>query len=154
MFLILSDFSEGGINTRYQVQSHRVERDLGKCSEKFEVCVKLAVDDFNAAIKDDDGRPNFIERKECNYVTVIVEECGKLLPDCFTDKGALNKIDKRVTEFLEDETSGVKNRPLDWDDDKCPVVRDYIARNNSKTEDLLDCDRDAVENRFGACWDK
>jgi len=159
----LSDFSEGGIietqhQHQHQVRGGRVKRDIGQCSDKFKACIDKTTEDNIEDLDNIDDRPYFFERKQCNHITRIVEECGALLSDCHTPMYVQDKMDKIVNIYLRTNINGTLEMSsflADWDNDKCPVVRDFIERNKTKTEDLLDCDdSDRVEKKFYSCWDK
>jgi len=71
-----------------------------------------------------DGRPNFRARKYCNLWTTMMVECPKkLIGDCFTEEDIVkmsyvNEIDDKFIIETEDN----------WDSEKCPAVKDHLAR--------------------------
>eukprot|EP00091_Calanus_sinicus_P012181 TRINITY_DN27666_c0_g1_i1.p1 TRINITY_DN27666_c0_g1~~TRINITY_DN27666_c0_g1_i1.p1 ORF type:complete len:101 (-),score=34.62 TRINITY_DN27666_c0_g1_i1:172-450(-) len=56
----------------------REERDA--CDQVyagFDECTQLAYKDYKTAFEaGDDGRPDWLARKSCNYMTAAVEDCG------------------------------------------------------------------------------
>ena len=65
------------------------------------------------------GRPNFAERKYCNFFTDTMVECPKkLIGDCFSE-GGLVKM-----SFVEaiDDSLPIKDYE-DWDSEKCPAIK-------------------------------
>merc|ERR1711970_483881 len=85
---------------------------------------------MEAFAKGDDGRPDFLARKTCNYVTAA-EDCTQLLTDCKTLE-ELNKMrDDQFTLVLENI---IKHVP-DWDSEKCPAIKEYLERAKAEAED-------------------
>ena len=68
----------------------------------------------------DDGRPHWLARKSCNYMTSTVDHCSNLLiGSCFTE-GEVNELkDIQIQGVLEQLKTSIDA----WDSDKCPPVR-------------------------------
>jgi len=113
------------------VRSVRVcEGDEGK--ERFTACWEKAQAHFAAVTKEDDGRPDYSERKACNLITEIIQGCGRhLFNGCYVEEDVENFLDKAVetTHNTAEEFADA------WDPQKCPVVKDFIERNRQKTSE-------------------
>jgi len=87
-------------------------------------CSKKAMKDFMSALLFSryDGRPNFKERKLCNFVTDSMS-CVKLLQgQCFSEEDIARKgFYYMMDESFARDYSG-------WDTDKCPAVKEHLAR--------------------------
>merc|ERR1719348_2428152 len=89
--------------------SIRVERetDTDTCEDVVKShaeCIKSAYDDYNAAFeKGDDGRPDWMARKSCNYLTSSVEDCGnKLLGgECYSEDDVNEMKDQQLNNVLK-----------------------------------------------------
>merc|ERR1712212_1402748 len=78
----------------------RAERDA--CEEirdEVQNCQTSAYEEYRAAISaGEDGRPDWMARKSCNYITATIEECtNKLVGDCATEE--------EVTDMKDEEES-------------------------------------------------
>merc|ERR1711887_169782 len=81
---------------------------------------------------DEDGRPDYLERKACNLITDILEECGSpLFNECHTEESVKAFLDYTV-EILHKSAEEKSNT---WNPEKCPVVRDFIERNRPKIQE-------------------
>merc|ERR1711892_1271207 len=92
----------------------KVEEDLHKCNLK-------AYSDYKKAFEaGDDGKPDWMARKSCNYVTAGVEDCGnKLNGECHTKE----EVDAMKDKQLKDVLDKLKISVDEWDSDKCPAVK-------------------------------
>jgi len=99
------------------------------CSEvqaNFDKCTQLAYKGYaEAYAKGDDGRPDWMARKTCNYMTTAVEDCGNnMIGKC--------KTEEEVTEMKDYQFQGILNQlatTLDeWESEKCPAVKSHIQR--------------------------
>jgi len=107
----------------------REKRDYDTCDsvdELFQTCITKAHDAYKADVEaGDDGAPNWLARKNCNYLTAAVEDCGNdLMGDCYDEE--------TVTEMKDSQFSAVVDQ-LDqtleeWDHQLCPAVREYVER--------------------------
>ena len=88
---------------------------------KYNLCLPSAYKGYQEAYaKGDDGRPDWMARKSCNYMTAAVEDCGnKMIGKC--------KTEEEVIEMKDYQFQGILNQlatTLDeWDSEKCPAVK-------------------------------
>jgi len=140
VIFLLSDVSGGIIESlERSVRSVRVERATPVCDEnagkqEFQACWENAEEEFKAAIDGgdgfvaDDGRPDLVERKTCNLITSLVQECGKYLVHCYTEESVEAHLDTAIEAYVD-----LLEKDFDaWDSQKCPVVKDFIARSGSE----------------------
>lgn len=109
--------------------STRVKREEEDKCEKVKAehskCVTKAYDDYRKAATQNDGKPDFMARKACNYMTAAVEECGnKLVGDCYTEDKVNAMKDEQVDKVLDKLQQNIK----EWESDKCPAVKQHIDR--------------------------
>merc|ERR1711872_37241 len=73
-----------------------IQKEFESCTNRF---YTTYLEDFR---KGSDGRPDFYERKSCNYMTAVTENCTvEVFEDC-VDEEKLNKIkDVQVEGALE-----------------------------------------------------
>ena len=73
-----------------------------------------------ALMAGEDGRPDWIARKTCNYVTAAVEDCGdKLIGECNTVEDVTNMKDQQLEGILAHLQTTVHQ----WDSSKCPPIK-------------------------------
>merc|ERR1711936_1378023 len=106
----------------------RVERDIASCQEvvkKHSACTAKAHEEYkNFFEKGDDGRPDWLARKTCNYMTESVEVCADLLSDCYSEEELTDQKDSTLKGVLEHITINID----EWDSEKCPPVKAYLDR--------------------------
>merc|ERR1712054_210358 len=87
---------------------------------------KKAYEDYKKAFQaGDDGRPDWMARKSCNYMTAAVEGCGdKLVGECNTCEEVTAMKDEQLKKVLKNVKSSVK----DWDTNKCPATKAHMER--------------------------
>merc|ERR1712055_408315 len=121
LVVILAVFSIG-------VQGARVERQAGDCSEvmvKFQACTTKAHEDYQTDFQaGDDGKPNWVARKSCNFLTAAVDGCGNLLGQCMPVDVVNNQKDNQIKQILHQLESQVTG----WNSGLCPVVKAYNDR--------------------------
>merc|ERR1711909_87028 len=120
---VLSTFSNNS-----SANTLRVERDA--CEEKQEEVQKCQADayqEYMAAFKaGDDGRPDWMARKSCNYITATIEECtNQLVGDCATEEDVIDMKDGQMGGILEQLSDTIQ----EWDSEKCPAIKAYLERN-------------------------
>merc|ERR1711909_154966 len=120
---VLSTFSD-----KTSANTLRVERDA--CEEKQEEVQKCQADayqEYVAAFKaGDDGRPDWMARKSCNYITATIEECtNQLVGDCATEEDVIDMKDGQMGGILEQLSDTIQ----EWDSEKCPAIKAYLERN-------------------------
>merc|ERR1712071_138852 len=128
----------------------RVERDA--CDDVmagFGTCTMQAYEDYKTAFESgDDGRPDWMARKSCNYMTAAVEDCGnKLIGDCNTEDDVTAMKDEQLKSILEQLQQSVD----EWDSEKCPAVKAHIDRAKGEDAETDDAgEDDAGEDDEGA----
>jgi len=132
----LSDLSEGS--------AIRVERDA--CAEllaEFDSCGMKAYADYKAAFEaGDDGRPDWMARKSCNYMTAAVEDCGNMLiGDCNSEEDVNVMRDEQLKGILHQLQTSIE----EWDSEKCPAVKSHIERMKGDAGDEDTADEDAPQ---------
>merc|ERR1711892_1111844 len=88
---------------------------------EFGNCASQSFDDYQAALnKGDDGRPDWLARKACNYMTSTIEDCTNIMVgECFSEEQVTVMKDKQVKIVLTQTKSSIE----EWDTDKCPVSK-------------------------------
>ena len=92
------------------------KRYLGKCI----VCFREQ-DIFNQAIsRGQDGRKDLLERKFCNFITGVEQNCGEdLVGQCYDEKQVKVWTDMNLEVILDQAESLFTG----WDSMKCPIMR-------------------------------
>jgi len=92
----------------------------------FNTCNIQAYEEYKKAFEaGDDGRPDWMARKSCNYMTAAVEECGnKLIGDCNTEEDVTNMKDEQLRVIIGQLETSIE----EWDSEKCPPVQSYVNR--------------------------
>jgi len=119
--------------TLSRTSSIRKERDT--CDQvlaDFDACTLQAYNDYKTAFEGgDDGRPDWMARKSCNYMTAAVEDCGnKLIGECNSEEEVTANKDHQLTGILMQLQSSIE----EWDSDKCPAIKDHIDRMRADKE--------------------
>jgi len=143
LLLLCVLISLGALNTE-AASTIRSRRQAGECEEatnSFDECTNAAYDDYKAAFEaGDDGKPDWMARKACNYMTAAVEECGdELIGDCYSEEDVINMKDHQLKNVLEVLEKSVE----EWDTDKCEAVRAHVER-VKRLDDGGDSDDDGV----------
>jgi len=120
---VLSTFSNNS-----SANTLRVKRDA--CEEKREEiqkCQKDAYEEYMTAFAaGDDGRPDWMARKACNYITATIEECtNQLVGDCATEEDVIDMKDGQMEGLLEQLSDTIQ----EWDSEKCPAIKAFMDRN-------------------------
>merc|ERR1719356_526970 len=104
----------------------KAAEDCEKVRAEFDECAQKAYEDYkNAFQAGDDGRPDWMARKSCNYMTAAVEECGdKLVGACNTCEEVTVMKDEQLKKVLQNVKSSVK----EWDTNKCPATKAHMER--------------------------
>jgi len=139
--------SLAALNTE-AASTRRSRRQAEVCEEatdNFDECTNAAYDDYKAAFEaGDDGKPDWMARKACNYMTAAVEECGdELIGDCYSEEDVINMKDHQLRNVLEVLEKSVE----EWDTEKCEAVRAHVERVKALQEsDDEDFDNDGIIN--------
>merc|ERR1719209_1165616 len=80
----------------------------------------------------DDGRPDWMARKSCNYITATIEECtNQLVGDCATEEEVNDMKDGQMEGLLKQLSETIQ----EWDSEKCPAIKAYMDRNPAAEDD-------------------
>merc|ERR1712212_1117351 len=128
LFVLSTFFNNSSANTL------RAERDA--CEEirdEVQNCQTGAYEEYRAAITaGEDGRPDWMARKSCNYITATIEECtNKLVGDCATEEEVTDMKDGQLEGLLEQLSDTIE----EWDSEKCPAIKAYMDRNPVEDEE-------------------
>merc|ERR1712098_404910 len=100
-----------------------------ECSDaikELNACKDQAYEHYKTTIGEgEDGRPDWIARKSCNYLTESVEICGnKIVGAC----GTQEEIDEEKDDQLKVALAQIEKHISSWDSEKCPVVKAHLER--------------------------
>jgi len=92
----------------------------------YHQCVNKEQDIFNQAISQgEDGRKDWLERKFCNFLTGVDENCGEdMVGQCYDEKHVQVWEDMNLEVILDQAESLFTG----WDSMKCPLMRDFLQR--------------------------
>merc|ERR1712142_405360 len=120
----------------------RVKADHKECTSK-------AYEDYKTVFaQGEDGRPHWVARKTCNYLTEAIDVCGNRLLEggCMTEEKLAKHKDEQIGKSLERVKSSVDY----WDSSKCPPVRTYMQHIGLiPSDDETTSTSSAVGARFG-----
>merc|ERR1711936_662128 len=113
------------VNSTYS-RERRDTCDRNKVKAAQDACTFQAYEDYKKAFQaGNDGRPDWMARKSCNYMVASVEDCGNLMiGDCYTKEDVTKMKDDQIVKVLEQLQSSVK----EWDSEKCPATKAHIDR--------------------------
>merc|ERR1711915_913339 len=77
--------------------------ECDKVRADFDICALKAFEKFLKAYHaGDDGRPDWLARKSCNYMTAAVEDCGEMLVGkCHTCEKVTKMKDEQMRRALQ-----------------------------------------------------
>merc|ERR1712013_114837 len=107
----------------------RVERDAcDDKNEELEACRLGAYEEYKEAFAaGDDGRPDWLARKSCNYMTKTIEECSEgMVGECMTEEEVNEMKDHQLKGILEQLSATIN----EWDSQKCPAMKAHLDRTN------------------------
>jgi len=109
-----------------RVQMDECEQLQEELQKEVDVCRSNAYDEYQRAmVAGDDGRPDWVARKNCNYLNQAIEECyEKLIGDCHTEYEVNTIRDAMIPDILEKIEETVE----EWDSERCPVFRKHLDR--------------------------
>merc|ERR1712212_287569 len=128
LFVLSTFFNNSSANTL------RAERDAcEEIREEVQNCQTGAYEEYKTAITaGEDGRPDWMARKSCNYITATIEECtNKLVGDCATEEEVNDMKDGQLEGLLEQLSDTIE----EWDSEKCPAIKAYMDRNPVEDEE-------------------
>jgi len=115
---------------------------------EYKECTAKAYEDYKTVFaKGEDGRPHWVARKTCNYVTEAIDVCGNGLLEggCMTQEKLAKHKDEQIGKSLE----RVKSSVIYWDSSKCPPVKTYMQRMGLIPSDEETSSTSSVGARFG-----
>merc|ERR1712045_530610 len=141
LLLLCVLISLGALNTK-AASTLRSRRQAGECEEatnSFDECTNAAYDDYKAAFEaGDDGKPDWMARKACNYMTAAVEECDT--DKCEAVRAHVERVKRLDHGGDEDfDNDGIMNDD-DEDDDN-----DGVPDSEDDCKYYGDCDYDDSE---------
>jgi len=108
-----------------------ISTDKQMCEKEFKDCALNAHKDYRKAIvAGDDGRPDYVERKTCNYVTAAIEDCSAFLYDCYS----VDHVEQLKNNQLELILNKLNKQVKNWDSKKCPPFKAYLDQLKQKSQ--------------------
>merc|ERR1712013_477602 len=117
------------LTTNSSANTLRVERDAcDDKNEELEACRLGAYEEYKEAFAaGDDGRPDWLARKSCNYMTKTIEECSEgMVGECMTEEEVNEMKDHQLKGILEQLSATIN----EWDSQKCPAMKAHLDRTN------------------------
>jgi len=117
--------------------------------DNFNQCTDRAYQNYKEAFQGgDDGRPDWMARKSCNYLTEAVEDCSaSLVGDCYDEDEVIVMKDKQLKNVMLVMEQSVE----EWDTQKCPAIKAHIDRvrgiDNEETDEENKVD-EAIKEQF------
>merc|ERR1719462_720355 len=101
--------------------------------------------EFLSRVKRDDGRPDWVARKTCNYLTGSIEDCGNKLVEsgCVSQEEVDRMKDNQMAASLQQ----VKDNVQSWDSTKCPPVKSYLQRMGLLPTETPVCERVKADHK-------
>jgi len=128
----------------------RYKRDACQTTmDNFNQCTDRAYQNYKEAFQGgDDGRPDWMARKSCNYLTEAVEDCSaSLVGDCYDEDEVIVMKDKQLKNVMLVMEQSVE----EWDTQKCPAIKAHIDRvrgiDNEETDEENKVD-EAIKEQF------
>jgi len=111
---------------RASTASEAANKNCSQITKEFNQCTKSAYEEFMNAVRGgDDGRPDWLARKSCNYMTAAIEDCGDMLVGkCNTCEEVTKMKDEQMKMVLKNLKTSVK----EWDSNKCPASKAHMGR--------------------------
>merc|ERR1712183_955312 len=109
-------------------------------------CTSKAYTDYQAEwAAGDDGRPHWVARKTCNYLTGSIEDCGNKLVEsgCVSQEEVDRMKDNQMAASLQQ----VKDNVQSWDSTKCPPVKSYLQRMGLLPTEAPVCERVKADHK-------
>merc|ERR1711942_12639 len=122
------------LTTNSSANTLRVERDAcDDKTEELEACRLGAYEEYKEAFAaGDDGRPDWLARKSCNYMTKTIEECSEgMVGECMTEEEVNEMKDHELKGILEQLSATIN----EWDSQKCPAMKAHLDRTNAAEEE-------------------
>merc|ERR1711875_8368 len=122
------------LTTNSSANTLRVERDAcDDKTEELEACRLGAYEEYKEAFAaGDDGRPDWLARKSCNYMTKPIEECSEgMVGECMTEEEVNEMKDHQLKGILEQLSATIN----EWDTQKCPAMKAHLDRTNTAEDE-------------------
>merc|ERR1711942_263877 len=122
------------LTTNSSANTLRVERDAcDDKTEELEACRLGAYEEYKEAFAaGDDGRPDWLARKSCNYMTKTIEECSEgMVGECMTEE-EVNEMKDHQLQGILGQLSATIN---EWDSQKCPAMKAHLDRTNAAEDE-------------------
>merc|ERR1711875_154140 len=122
------------LTTNSSANTLRVERDAcDDKTEELEACRLGAYEEYKEAFAaGDDGRPDWLARKSCNYMTKTIEECSEgMVGECMTEEEVNEMKDHQLKGILEQLSATIN----EWDTQKCPAMKAHLDRTNTADDE-------------------
>merc|ERR1711942_93547 len=122
------------LSTNSSANTLRVERDAcDDKNEELEACRLGAYEEYKEAFAaGDDGRPDWLARKSCNYMTKTIEECSEgMVGECMTEEEVNEMKDHQLKGILEQLSATIN----EWDTQKCPAMKAHLDRTNAADDE-------------------
>jgi len=122
------------LTTNSSANTLRVERDAcDDKTEELEACRLGAYEEYKEAFAaGDDGRPDWLARKSCNYMTKTIEECSEgMVGECMTEEEVNEMKDHQLKGILEQLSATIN----EWDSQKCPAMKAHLDRTNAAEDE-------------------
>merc|ERR1712179_641766 len=123
VLFVLSTFSDNSSANTLSVKRDACDEQ----QEEVQKCQKVAYQEYMTAfVAGDDGRPDWMARKACNYITATIEDCtNQLVGDCATEEEVNDMKDGQMEGLLKQLSETIQ----EWDSEKCPAIKAYMDRN-------------------------
>jgi len=127
MMVTLIAMASGGTLRKTRDNCNQVMTDMNKCNQRAYATYQTS---YGAG---DDGRPNWMARKSCNYMTSVVDHCtNMLIGNCHTWEEVVEMKDQQLQGIIQQVESSID----DWNSDMCPPVRAHFMRINGEVEEV------------------
>merc|ERR1719419_2029067 len=97
------------------------DKDCDKLNVEFHECARKAYQDYRYDFTPgEDGRPDWLARRSCKYLTAAIEGCGdKMIGECYTCEEVTATTDEQMKWVLQQ----VQLLVNEWDSSKCPAAK-------------------------------
>merc|ERR1711913_191315 len=125
------------------IATARGDAACDKAEKELVACTTKAYQNYQTEFaKGNDGRPDWMARKSCNYLTEVYETCGNMLVGVCKSQ---EEVDKDKDGQLKEASEQVSARVPNWDSEKCPPMKAHLDRLNPDTEGTDQGETDKVE---------
>jgi len=101
------------------------EESCQQKQEEMESCKLEAYEEYKKAVRaGEDGRPDWMARTSCRYLTSTLGDCSEKLRGCNTTEEINKARDETIPTVLEQLYKVIK----EWDSEKCQIIADHLER--------------------------